>query len=57
MAGIAGARRAGSAVDRYLTDVGLSDVTIYTQTPLDPPIRAALDADPRVRACRTWRSC
>ena len=49
MAGVAGARRAGSAVDRYLLDTGLSDVTIYTQS-LDPRVRALMDEDDRVRA-------
>jgi ABC-type lipoprotein release transport system permease subunit len=48
MAGVAGARRAGASVDRYLADTGLSDATIYTQSPLDPELRSELVADPRV---------
>ena len=48
MAGFAGARRAGASVDRFLADTGWSDITIYTQSPLDPAIRAELTNDQRV---------
>ncbi len=48
MAGVAGARRAGESIDRFLADSGFSDVTIYTESPLDPTLRAELEADPRV---------
>ncbi len=48
MAGVAGARRAGASVDRFLADTGLSDITIFTESPLDLMLRAELLADPRV---------
>ena len=48
MAGVAGARRAGASVDRFLADSGFSDVTIFTESPLDPALRAELEADSRV---------
>jgi ABC-type lipoprotein release transport system permease subunit len=50
MAGVAGARRAGDSVNRYLADVGLSDVTIFTQgAPLDATILKQVTNDPRVK--------
>ena len=48
MAGVAGARRAGASVDRFLADSGFSDVTIYTESPLDPALHAELESDPRI---------
>jgi hypothetical protein len=48
MAGVAGARRAGQSVDRFLADIGSPDLTIYTEVPLDAELRAELEADSRV---------
>lgn len=48
MAGVAGARRAGSSVDRYLVDTGLSNVSIFTQSPLETSLRDELASDPRI---------
>jgi ABC-type lipoprotein release transport system permease subunit len=49
MAGVAGARRAGDSVHRFLADTGLSDVSISTQgTPLDPTLLEQLTNDPRI---------
>ena len=56
MAGVAGARRAGESVDRFVADVGLSDVTIYTfDAPLDQAIQEQLDNDPRVERSSVTR--
>ncbi len=50
MAGVAGARRAGNAVDRFVTDSRPSDIVIFTfGGPLDPAVRAQIDGDPRTR--------
>ena len=48
MAGVAGARRAGASVDRYLADTGLADATIYTQDAPEPALLADLATDVRV---------
>ena len=51
MAGVAGARRAGAAVDRYMADVGPSDITMFVQDGLDPDDpQPSSAADRRIRA-------
>ena len=47
-AGVAGARRAGSSVDRYIAKSSPSSVVIFSQEPLDAALTSELDADPRV---------
>ena len=47
-AGIDGARRAASSVDRFVETSGTADVTIYTDGRLDENVRDRLVADPRI---------
>lgn len=48
MASVAGARRAGASVDRFLASSALPQITAYSQFPLDDELRADLTADERV---------
>ena len=50
MGGVAGARRAGTAVDRFVDDWGSASVTIFTGEPLDSTLRAELEDDERITA-------
>ena len=54
-AGVAGARRAGSSVDRYVAKSSPSSVVIFSQEPLDAELTSELDADPRVTGRYTTR--
>ncbi len=45
---IGGARRAGSAVDRYLDASGLAEVVMFTEADLAPDLLASLADDPRI---------
>jgi ABC-type lipoprotein release transport system permease subunit len=50
LAAVAGARRAGSAVDRYVAHTGDPHVLVFSGAPVDPEVRADLQADGRVSA-------
>ncbi len=56
-AGVAGARRAGDAVDRFADDSNASDVVIYTEMPLSADLRATMEADPRIATISEVASC
>jgi ABC-type lipoprotein release transport system permease subunit len=48
MAGVAGARRASTAVDRMASITGWPDVLVFSGTPVPDELRTRLAADPRV---------
>ena len=52
MASVAGTRRAGASVDRFLTESALPEITAYSQLPLDENLRADLRADERIERGR-----
>jgi ABC-type lipoprotein release transport system permease subunit len=55
MAGVAGARRAGESVERFLAAAQPSDVNMFTRVPLPTVLHRDLDADPRVDSLRESR--
>jgi hypothetical protein len=55
MAGVAGARRAGTAVDRFVGAADLAAVVIYTDEPLDGGVARRLADDDRVDAVNEGR--
>ena len=50
LAGVAGARRASAAIDRYVAAAEIPEVRIFRQTALDGELRGRLEADSRVEA-------
>jgi ABC-type lipoprotein release transport system permease subunit len=50
LAGVAGARRASAAVDRYVAAAEIPEVRMFRQAALDGELRGRLEADPRVEA-------
>jgi hypothetical protein len=47
-AGVAGARRAGASVDRFVSESSPSSVAIFSREPLEESLISDLDNDPRV---------
>ena len=50
LAGVAGARRASAAIDRYVAAAEVPEVRMFRQAALDGELRGRLEADPRVEA-------
>ena len=53
MAAVAGAQRAEVALDRFLSDIRQSEVTIYTPGALDPAVSALIADDSRIDGTAT----
>ena len=53
MAAVAGAQRAEVALDRFLSDIRQSEVTIYTPGALDPAVSALITDDSRIDGTAT----
>jgi ABC-type lipoprotein release transport system permease subunit len=54
-AGVAGARRAGAAVDRYIAESAPSSTIIFSRDPLDADLIDDLESDPRITGIYTTR--